>query len=76
MMRLKLPRQRRQKPIFLLTRSSLSVSPANYFPVEAKQNGAKLVIVNMEATDYDDLADLVINERKIGDLLKEIDEKV
>lgn len=62
--------------LFIVIGSSLSVSPANYFPVEAKQNGAKLVIVNMEATDYDDLADLVINDRKIGEVLKEIDEKL
>ncbi len=62
--------------LFIVLGSSLSVSPANFFPVEAKQNGAKLVIVNMEATDYDNLADLVINERKIGEVLQEVDAKL
>lgn len=62
--------------LFIVLGSSLSVYPANSFPVEAKQNGAKLVIVNFEPTDYDDLADLVIHERKIGEVLQEIDESI
>jgi NAD-dependent deacetylase len=36
------------------------VYPAAGFPVLAKRNGAKLVIVNREPTDLDDVADLVI----------------
>lgn len=62
--------------LFIVLGSSLTVSPANFFPIEAKQNGAKLVIVNMEPTDYDHFADLVINDRKIGDLLQEVDQKI
>ena len=34
---------------------------------------AKLLIVNMEPTHFDDYADIVINDRKIGELLAEID---
>ena len=50
--------------------SSLVVYPAAGFPVMAKRNGARLVIVNREATDLDDMADLVVN-REIGPTLGE-----
>ncbi|MFP3490538.1 Sir2 family NAD-dependent protein deacetylase, partial [Staphylococcus sp. SIMBA_130] len=45
--------------LFIVLGSSLQVAPANVFPMEAKRNGAKLVIVNEEETDYDKVADLV-----------------
>lgn len=57
--------------LFIVLGSSLSVTPANMFPQIAKQHGAKLVIVNLEATSLDAYADLVINEQKIGSVLKE-----
>ncbi|WP_301552557.1 NAD-dependent deacylase [Guptibacillus hwajinpoensis] len=57
--------------LFIVLGSSLQVSPANVFPMEAKRNGAKLVIVNQEATEYDSYADLVIND-KIGHVLDEL----
>ncbi len=57
--------------LFIVLGSSLQVAPANVFPVEAKRNGAKLIIVNEEETGYDDLADLVINE-KIGSVLNDL----
>lgn len=47
--------------LFLSVGSSLVVYPAAGFPVLAKQNGAKLVILNREATDLDEHADLVLN---------------
>lgn len=47
--------------LFLAIGSSLVVYPAAAFPVLAKRNGAKLVILNRESTDLDDVADLVIN---------------
>lgn len=47
--------------LMLVAGSSLVVFPAAGFPAMAKQNGAKLVIVNREPTDLDDLADLVLN---------------
>jgi NAD-dependent deacetylase len=59
--------------LMIVLGSSLQVSPANYFPLEAKRNGAKLVIVNMEETEFDEYADVVIHGRKIGELLKEMD---
>jgi NAD-dependent deacetylase len=48
--------------LFLVLGSSLSVFPAADFPVRAKQNGAKLVIVNRDPTPLDEQADLVIHE--------------
>ncbi|MGK2873806.1 MAG: SIR2 family NAD-dependent protein deacylase [Alphaproteobacteria bacterium] len=47
--------------LLLVAGSSLVVFPAAGFPAMAKQNGAKLVIVNRDPTDLDDLADLVLN---------------
>ncbi len=60
--------------LFLVLGSSLQVSPANLFPQIAKQAQAKLVIVNHDPTPLDDWADLVIRDRSIGDLLREVDE--
>ncbi|RDE27323.1 NAD-dependent protein deacylase [Parageobacillus thermoglucosidasius] len=58
--------------LLIVLGSSLQVSPANQLPVIAKRNGAKIVIVNWEATELDDIADIVIHNRKIGDVLREI----
>lgn len=62
--------------LFIVFGSSLTVSPANQFPLLAKQSGAKLVIVNREDTPLDIYADLVIQDKKIGELLKEINEQI
>ncbi len=58
----------RSSDLFLVLGSSLVVFPAAGLPIEAKRNGAKLVIVNREPTDMDDHADLVLNT-EIGPLL-------
>ncbi|QQE73174.1 NAD-dependent deacylase [Brevibacillus composti] len=58
--------------LFLVLGSSLAVSPANWFPQQAKERGATLVIVNREPTMLDHLADLVIQDRLIGDVLKNL----
>ena len=54
--------------LFLAIGSSLTVYPAAGFPVLAKKNGAKLVIINHQDTDLDPIADLVIQEG-IGEVL-------
>jgi NAD-dependent deacetylase len=54
--------------LFLAIGSSLVVWPAAGFPLMAKRNGAKLVIINREPTDFDDIADLVI-KADIGSVL-------
>ncbi len=46
--------------VFLALGSSLVVYPAAGFPILAKENDARLVIVNREATGLDGIADLVI----------------
>ena len=48
--------------LFIAIGSSLQVFPAAVFPVTASHNGARLVILNREATELDDAASLVINE--------------
>jgi NAD-dependent deacetylase len=54
--------------LFLAIGSSLVVWPAAGFPLMAKRNGAQLVILNREATELDDIADLVIRD-DIGTVL-------
>jgi NAD-dependent deacetylase len=46
--------------LFLAVGSSLVVWPAAGFPLMAKRNGARLVIINREATEFDSIADLVV----------------
>jgi NAD-dependent deacetylase len=57
-----------QCDLFLAIGSSLVVWPAAGFPVMAKECGARLVIINNEPTDQDDIADLVIRH-DIGEAL-------
>ncbi len=54
--------------LFLAIGSSLVVWPAAGFPLMAKRNGAALVIINREPTEFDEVADLVIYH-DIGDVL-------
>jgi NAD-dependent deacetylase len=46
--------------LFIVLGSSLVVYPAAGFPLLAKRNGARLVIVNRDPTEQDEIADLVI----------------
>lgn len=55
--------------LFLAIGSSLVVWPAAGFPLSAKRNGARLVIINRDPTDFDDIADLVIRH-DIGTVLE------
>jgi NAD-dependent deacetylase len=55
--------------LFLAIGSSLVVWPAAGFPLLAKRNGAALVIINREATEFDEIADLVVHD-DIGDVLR------
>jgi NAD-dependent deacetylase len=48
--------------LFIAIGSSLQVYPAAGFPIMARHNGARLVILNREATELDETASLVINE--------------
>ncbi len=57
-----------QCDLFLAIGSSLVVWPAAGFPLLAKRNGAALVIINREPTEFDEIADLVVHY-DIGDVL-------
>jgi len=59
----------RECDLFLAIGSSLVVHPAAGLPALAKDKGARLVIINRDATPLDGIADLVINEA-IGMTLK------
>ena len=54
--------------LFVAIGSSLVVWPAAGFPLMAKRNGARLAIINREATEFDDVADLVVRD-DIGTVL-------
>lgn len=55
--------------LFLAIGSSLLVWPAAGFPLMAKRAGARLVIINREATEFDEIADLVVHA-DIGTVLE------
>jgi NAD-dependent deacetylase len=61
-------RETRACDLFLVLGSSLVVYPAAGFPRVARDAGAKLVIINREPTDQDELADLALH-REIGPTL-------
>lgn len=61
----------RRADFFVVLGSSLTVSPANHCPLLAVNNGAKLLIVNQEPTEFDELAEWVIND-SVGDVLSTI----
>jgi NAD-dependent deacetylase len=54
--------------LFICIGSSLVVYPAAGFPELAKRNGARLVIINLQPTGLDEIADLVLN-RPIGETM-------
>ncbi len=61
--------------LMLIIGSSLSVQPASNFPRKAKKNGTKLIIINIDLTSQDDLADIRVTYRA-GDILPQIVEKI
>ena len=58
----------RTADLFIAIGSSLVVWPAAGFPLMAKRNGASLVIINRDPTEFDDIADLVVRH-DIGEVL-------
>jgi NAD-dependent deacetylase len=55
--------------LFVAIGSSLVVWPAAGFPLMAKRNGARLIIINRESTEFDGAADLVVRQ-DIGTVLE------
>ncbi len=62
----------READLFLAIGSSLVVYPAAGLPALARDNGAKLVIINREPTSFDAAADLVLRG-DIGDILEQVE---
>ncbi|MBN1801017.1 MAG: NAD-dependent deacylase [Candidatus Lokiarchaeota archaeon] len=60
---------------FILVGSSLQVSPANFMPSIAKENGAKTIFINKEPTAMNHLADLFL-ETMSAPVLSKIIEKL
>jgi NAD-dependent deacetylase len=60
-----------QTDLVLAIGSSLVVEPAASLPLQAKQNGARLVIINKTETPLDYLADIVVRE-PIGATLSQV----
>ncbi len=61
----------RQCDLFIVIGSSLVVQPAASVPLEAKEHGAKLVIINREPTYHDAYADVVIHG-SAGEIMSKI----
>ncbi|MFW9881269.1 MAG: NAD-dependent deacetylase [Candidatus Thorarchaeota archaeon] len=57
--------------LLIVLGSSLVVYPVAFYPQKALFLGAKLAIINIQATDMDSLAEVVIHE-KIGDIFPKI----
>jgi NAD-dependent deacetylase len=57
--------------LFIVIGSSLVVQPAAMVPLEAKDHGAKLVIINREPTYHDAYADVVIHG-SAGEIMSKI----
>ncbi len=52
----------RQTDVMLVAGSSLEVMPVADFPMRVKQRGGRLIIVNLQSTAYDQIADVVIHD--------------
>ncbi|MBW9141612.1 MAG: NAD-dependent protein deacylase [Candidatus Aramenus sp.] len=68
-----------ESDLVIVVGSSLTVYPANLIPQIVKQRGGSLVIVNMEETPLDPIADVVSRERaevELDCVLKEVKARV
>lgn len=59
-----------QSDLFIVMGTSLTVAPASYFPQDAKQNGASLVIINESETELDYLADYLFTGHSISETIR------
>ena len=61
--------------VFLAVGTSLAVYPAAGLPDIARRNGARLVILNAEATPFDAVADAVVRDQ-LGEVLPSLAARV
>jgi NAD-dependent deacetylase len=57
--------------LMLVLGSSLTVYPAAGFPLKAKRQGARLIILNRDETPQDDIADLALRA-EIGPTMRAV----
>jgi len=62
--------------LLIVMGTSLMVSPASDLPRIVKKQGGKVVIINRDKTDLDDMADLVIRCDKLHEVLERVDESL
>src|SRR5699024_10083293 len=65
-----------QPDLLIVLGSSLTVPPANMFPLLARERRAKLIIINQEPAPYDKFADLIIQDKSIKEVLEEMDQSL
>jgi NAD-dependent deacetylase len=61
----------READLVLVVGSSLVVYPAADVPLVALRSGARMIVINVEPTPFDELAEVVIHGRS-GEVLPEI----
>ena len=59
--------------LMLVLGSTLTVKPANLLPFGVRDTGGKVVIINMEPTQIDPIAEVVINNADLSDVLVWLD---
>jgi NAD-dependent deacetylase len=62
--------------LLIVLGTSLRVYPAAALPGVVHSGGGRVVIINRDPTDSDHLADIVINDRGIGEVLEQIDDNI
>lgn len=62
--------------LLMIVGSDLSAAPANYFPKIAKEKGTRIVIINLEPSGLDKLADIAVYPNKIGDVFVQLDDLI
>jgi NAD-dependent deacetylase len=68
-------RRARNCDLFIVIGSTLVTYPAAYIPTYAREAGAKLAIVNLTPTPFDQYAEVVIRG-KAGDIMSEVMERI
>jgi len=61
--------------LILVLGSSLTVYPAAYIPETVKMHGGKVIIINMEPTEKDHIAEILINA-KVGEVVPRLVESI
>ena len=62
--------------LFIVLESYTTLPQIKSLLVKAKNNGGKLVLINTEPTEIDEIADYVINNKKLEKILKKTDKEL